>query len=985
MKIQGWFVERFGALRNYEIRELPDGLTVFCGPNGSGKSTLFTFMRQILFGATPTAGRGNGLGQDSWAGRLYCAGPDGVYTITHRADKDAPSQIRVARPDGSHGDESDLERLFGGGNGRSIGSLLTFDINDLQTLPSLPASVRERLFPAGSGRGLRAIQRAADLLHTKKSAIAAGANRELQRLASAPVELQARIERATRAAARLGQLLQAQSQAQLTLDLRTRAIADLTADHAKYEALVDLSPVWQELTQARREFEATEPVSEFPIDSEQRLESALTARLAAQRSVSQLVDHAARRDGAVAVQEAPATAPFDARVPSVVRQRVQLPETAPATEDLAAWQRRLKDAVDAARESERELAATERALRELEVTRNEISATLSRPEPPSLAMLDEEARLVQNVRTTLNALHSEQASAKRWQDQIAERGVAVRSLETQVVPIPSNAVAYLAWCLTVAALVGAVWRYAIGDETGLMLLVAFSAVGVAAASIQGRRRRKALEADTDRRNQLTNARGELERACQSLLHHQERATRRRFEISVDSVRLGLPPVPADLQLKEREHEVEASRRQRAEWDKTQEALAQTLTALSAKEVVRRQQAQSVFAAQTHERQTVHQWQQWKIHAGLAEGGAAARSTTEQVRSESELVENCRRLRIQISEWEQSATDWNSRARAALVGAADSDGGGRPAADPEIERSPAVQAARRRLRQCEDAVGQLLSQAGVSDEHAFRARLAAYRRRLTLSQTIRTCETRFSERLRRETAADVIRRELADGQVEDWRRRAAQTRTELTGIETARAEVQRQLRQMETDIAAATTESAELPSLEIERAALMTEAAASVRAARTLAITGSLLEDARQHFEREAQPAAFRRGSEALSAITFSRYERLGASDNECDLVVFDSKNGWKAADQLSRGTAEQLYFSLRVGLAEESAQAGAGLPIVIDDVLDHFDPKRSQAMARQLVDLARRHQIFVFTRRPDTCDLLRNLDPRAHVVNMQEL
>ena len=101
--------------------------------------------------------------------------------------------------------------------------------------------------------------------------------------------------------------------------------------------------------------------------------------------------------------------------------------------------------------------------------------------------------------------------------------------------------------------------------------------------------------------------------------------------------------------------------------------------------------------------------------------------------------------------------------------------------------------------------------------------------------------------------------------------------------------------------------------------------------------------------------------------------------------MFDSRNGWKPADQLSRGTLEQVYFSLRVGLTEESAQIGAGSPIVIDDVLDHFDPKRSQAMARQLVELSRRHQIFVFTRRPETCDLLRNLDPAAHVINLQEL
>jgi uncharacterized protein YhaN len=83
--------------------------------------------------------------------------------------------------------------------------------------------------------------------------------------------------------------------------------------------------------------------------------------------------------------------------------------------------------------------------------------------------------------------------------------------------------------------------------------------------------------------------------------------------------------------------------------------------------------------------------------------------------------------------------------------------------------------------------------------------------------------------------------------------------------------------------------------------------------------------------------------------------------------------------------ARQLHFSIRVGLAEESAQRGPRLPIIIDDVLDHFDPKRSQAMARQVVELSRRHQIFVFTRRPETSDLLQKLDPTANLVTMQEL
>jgi len=985
VKIQGWFVERFGALRNYEVRDLPDGLTVFCGPNGAGKSTLVAFLRQMLFGSTQPADKRFVVPQhDRWAGRLHLAGPGGVYTITRTADH--PGQIRVARPDGGEGDENELERVFGGADCRSLASLLAFNIDDLQALPSLPAHVRERLLPAGADRGLRSVQRALDAIQARKSEIAQRASRDLQRLPTTPAELQSRIDRSTRAAGRLCQLLQAQAQARLTLDLRTRSISDLKADAARYEALVDLAPLWQELTQARRDLENTEFVEEIPADFEQRLDHALTARDAAQRTVAQLFgqDRSGRRDGSAPDEAAGAS--------TIVRQRVRLPEPNAATsEDLSAWQRRLQEAVEAARDSERELETTARTVRELELARNEITTTLSRTEPPNVATLDEEARLVQHVRTILAALAADQTSTKRLQDQIAERTTTVRDLETQVVSIPSSLISHAAWVVALLGIVAAVWQYTQHDVVALAALIGFSLVSAAGSTWQRSRRSRALEEDAMRRTQLAGARIELERACQSLLHHQERAARRRFDISVDSVRLGLPPMPSDLQLREREAELEAQRRQRTEWDKAQEALAENQSALTRNKELRRQQAQAVLAAQTHERQTIQQWHQWKVHAGLTESGGAVRGAGGAVPTEAELLENCRRLRIQIAEWEQNATDWNSRARAALVGAPDSEtavsstGTGVMVAPPETEHWPALQAARRRVRQCEDALTQIFAHAGVSDEIAFRARIATSRRRAALTQTIRACETRYNDRLRREPAADALVRELSDGRIDEWRHRADQSLAELTSLEASRDEALRQLRQLEADISGASAESSDLPVLEAERAGLTAEASASLTAARTLAIAGSLLEDARRQAERESQPPALRRASEAFSAITFSRYERLGPSDDQRELVAFEARNGWKTVTQLSRGTTEQLYFSLRVGLAEESAQCGPWLPLVLDDVLDHFDPKRSQAMARQLVDLSRRHQIFVFTRRPETRDLLRSLDPAAHVINMQEL
>jgi len=975
VKIQGWFVERFGALRHYEVRDLPNGLTVFCGPNGSGKSTLVAFIRQMLFGRWRQGTDGRGfMPPAEWSGRLHIAGQNGAYTITRKAE--GLSQTHVARPDGGEAGAAEFEHLFGGPDARVIGSLLSFDINDLQAFPALTnPTIRERLFPSGAGRTVRSIQRALDAVRIRKAEMTRRAADETQKLATDPADLQARIDRSTRAAARLGQLLQTQAQAQLTFDLRTRTIADLKVETAKYDALVDLAPVWQELTQARRELDMMPPVEALPSDFEQRLDQALAARQAAQRTVTQLVGHErpARRE---------APAPAEERHVNV-------------SEDLTGWQRRLKEAVDTARNNERQFEMISQTVRELEQTRNEIAAALSTPEPPTTAVLEEEARLVQQVRTTLAGLESDQAFTKRWQDQIAERSAAIRTLESDVVSIPWSSLFHLAWLAGGASVGIAVWRYLEGDLVGSAALGGGALVSTILAFVQRSRRHSAIAQADERLLQLGAARDELERACQSLLHHQERAARRRFDISVDSVRLGLPPLPTDLQLKEREAELEAQRRHRIEWDRAQAELADNQSSLARNQEIRRQQAQALTASQSHERLTVQQWNQWKMHAGSQEGAAPARGLSEPVRSESELLETCRRLRVQIAEWEQNANDWNTRARAALGGVAEAEplpappsaavGVAVAVAPAGSEASPAVQAARRRLRHCEDAVSQLFLQAGVSDEDAFRARVGASKRRTALAQTVRNCEARCSERLRREMSADAIQREISDINVEEWRRRSARAAAELTSLESARDDVMRQLRQLDADIAAASAESGELPVLEAERSALATEAAATLRTSRTLVVAAALLEDALHHMERESQPPALRRASETLSAITFSRYERVSQSDDERDLMVLDGRNGWVPTSQLSRGAIEQLYFSLRVGLAEESAQRGPRLPIVIDDVLDQFDPKRSQAIARQLVELSRRHQVFVFTRRPETCDLLRHLDPTVNLLTLQEL
>lgn len=75
-------------------------------------------------------------------------------------------------------------------------------------------------------------------------------------------------------------------------------------------------------------------------------------------------------------------------------------------------------------------------------------------------------------------------------------------------------------------------------------------------------------------------------------------------------------------------------------------------------------------------------------------------------------------------------------------------------------------------------------------------------------------------------------------------------------------------------------------------------------------------------------------------------------------------------DELSRGTAEQLYLALRFGLIEEFARHAEPLPVVMDDTFVNLDAGRAAAAGEAVRDLATRHQVIYFTCHAETADVL---------------
>ena len=76
---------------------------------------------------------------------------------------------------------------------------------------------------------------------------------------------------------------------------------------------------------------------------------------------------------------------------------------------------------------------------------------------------------------------------------------------------------------------------------------------------------------------------------------------------------------------------------------------------------------------------------------------------------------------------------------------------------------------------------------------------------------------------------------------------------------------------------------------------------------------------------------------------------------------------------LSDGTRDQLFLALRLAGIEQHLEQREPMPLVVDDVLIHFDADRARATLECLAELSRRTQVLLFTHHAYLVELARGL------------
>ena len=819
MKIRGWEIDGFGALRDSAVTALPDGLTVVHGANEAGKSTLLEFLRRMLFGASPDGGVPSyaPLAGGPYRGRLRLEGSDGEYVVARDfAVRAAP---QVTRPDGSAGGAADLARLLGGADEKLFRAVFAIDLADLRSLASLDdAGLADALFSAslaGAGRSARAAL--ARLRVQAARRLDGEAPAQIGDCIAALNALRPRLAAARRAALDYPELRRAAADdAERVAALRARLASEREA-RQRAGALLRAWPLWEALQAARAELAALADLPAPPPEVEEELPRARARVQAAHGAADALrAEQTAARAQLAALPDEDAAAALlpevDALCADLTLHRFQLatlPAARARAEEAAAtvrtrlqrlgegweeaalrdwgrlgidrdqvrdWQARLKGIEERARQAQLRAEAVERQVASL---REQVeAATAQLPVRPPLAadVVEARRRTLAELRDAVAAMFEKRARGEAMAQTVSDREQALRALDAEPDTAPPPWLAPLLGVGAAAAVALTLWN-ATASIPALLLGVAAALAAAAGALHVARLRRAAAVRRADREQARRALRSELEAARRGRDQAWHAAAELAEQIARDGEGLGLSRAPtlADCDAAAAQLDVEEAARARTAAARAR--LAELEPSLHAADDARAARVAEREAAEAARDALDAEWRTWAARAGV--DGASDpelvldRVTRLQAAHEALLAHDA--AERELRQLAPMVAAWESRAGAVLARLGEA--GTEPASgDVLVERvlalrtrlqAEAPQRARRAALAVEvhEREGRLAAAAAAlaQAEEAFGALLA----RCGVSDERELAERRAAASRRHELAQLVAEREALVAERVDW--------------------------------------------------------------------------------------------------------------------------------------------------------------------------------------------------------------------------
>ncbi len=1018
-------VHGFGHFSGYEL-ELGPGLNLLYGPNEAGKSTLLAFLRGMLFGFEKR-GRSESRYEPeagAFGGELCVSSGAGPLVVRRVADRRGKAAVTVFSPEGHELLASRLDEALAHVSRELFCEVFAFSLDELSSFEQLVEEdgVSRALFAAGL-RGARRLPEVEKHLEKRAGELfkVSGKNPELNQVLRQLEEVRGKLdalkdrpEQYFQERERLASLGRQQEEAMARQEQIARELGRLSRLEA---ALGELG----ELARLRTELAVLPDLSAFPPGGEARLEELLqrlTKARAEQSRVEELSStggaELARLSAAWAVREREeglrlALGAFTARAEllrALPGRRAALEARRREVEQAlgglglavdaagllalelgAAARGTLESLADRLTKAEAERREAEVALGRARVERERIEASLARLQAertklPDVSAAELRQRQAALSRSRLLRVERDQVAAQR-----AEQQQRLQALRAQAEPEPGAAPAPW-WVLLGAGVavvgVGALALHSGAKEGAMALLFALLLiVPLVLGYVRSvRSHQENVEAHAVRQRQRAQELARLQSALDTLtgrllgLERELAAATSEAGVTPEASTAGLAGADAALaealrQAERVEHLGREREAREAERDGVvREAQAAELAGRRADAQVRTLRAELAalleargFPQELSPQRALALWRDVaEQRQRLADLGADERAlAADEAACEaavSRLLEEAREAGLAAGPVEAVA----ARVASALEELKTRDAEAR-ALRARLDEWAGDRARFSRLRESEEqALAALLARGGCTTEETFRQRARQAEHFEALTRRVRELTWRIEAAtgLEEPAAREAI---LEVGGEERLKERLAQLRMQepacaghLKVLHTEYGSTRSQLERWEKD--------EELAALRIEEERLRARAAELAARYATDRLALALLARARRRFEEEQQPRVIQLASEHFAALTAGRYRRVFLpAGGKRELRVSDARRDW-SAEQLSRGTREQLYLAFRLAVIQDFGETRGALPLIVDDILVNFDLERTRSTLKLLSRLSEHHQVIAFTCHP---------------------
>ncbi|NLT69890.1 MAG: hypothetical protein GXX91_04260, partial [Verrucomicrobiaceae bacterium] len=158
----------------------------------------------------------------------------------------------------------------------------------------------------------------------------------------------------------------------------------------------------------------------------------------------------------------------------------------------------------------------------------------------------------------------------------------------------------------------------------------------------------------------------------------------------------------------------------------------------------------------------------------------------------------------------------------------------------------------------------------------------------------------------------------------------------------------------------------------------------------LRVALALLNSQIDAFRRQNQGPFLEKAGEWFAELTGASFFAIGTHYGEGDKPVIAGLRGDPSHPEevlvsgMSEGTRDQLYLALRFAGLELHLQDHKAMPMILDDLLVHFDDTRAASALKALSRLGKSSQVFLFTHHAHLVELAREtLGPESfHLVEI---